>query len=254
MTQSDGGIPDLDCTGAKHSVWLVKVPKYVATKWMESDGGPVGKMRIMSNFGRTQVTFSLDESLAKQGSKKESLSSIPVDHKFSMQGMGNQTLAVFSRSNGPGGLEKRALEGRVVQKADCRPQGGKEYMQLKMSQIVSATKPTRTVQRLNHAVRNVYKPVSQIREEVSNAKRKKEAGKRSREDKEIVMERLFKAFEKHQYYTIQDLEKVTEQPTAYLKEIMKEIGTYNSTNPHKNMWELKPEYRHHEGAGTSDDG
>lgn len=48
MTEKDGGIPELDCTGAKHSLWLVKVPKYVATKWMEAKGGPVGKMKIQS--------------------------------------------------------------------------------------------------------------------------------------------------------------------------------------------------------------
>ena len=33
---------------------------------------------------------------------------------------------------------------------------------------------------------------------------------------------------------------------VYLKSILKEIGTYNTKNPHKNMWELKPEYRHYE--------
>ena len=31
----------------------------------------------------------------------------------------------------------------------------------------------------------------------------------------------------------------------YLKEILKEVCNYNLKNPHKNMWELKPEYRHY---------
>lgn len=64
------------------------------------------------------------------------------------------------------GLEKRSIEGRVVQKADCMPQGGQKYMKLKMSQILSATKPSRTVQQLDRAVRSNYKPVARIREEV----------------------------------------------------------------------------------------
>lgn len=38
---------------------------------------------------------------------------------------------------------------------------------------------------------------------------------------------------------------------VYLKSILKEIAHYNTKNPHKNMWELKPEYRHYEK--TSDD-
>lgn len=33
---------------------------------------------------------------------------------------------------------------------------------------------------------------------------------------------------------------------TYLKEIMKEIGTYNNKGPHKSTWELKPEYRHYQ--------
>ena len=48
-----------------------------------------------------------------------------------------------------------------------------------------------------------------------------------------------------QYYKINDLVKYTKQPVTYLKEILKEVCVYNMKNPHKNMWELKPEYRHY---------
>lgn len=56
---------------------------------------------------------------------------------------------------------------------------------------------------------------------------------------------LFNAFEKHQYYNIKDLVKITNQPISYLKEILKEVCEYNMKNPHKNTWELKKEYRHY---------
>lgn len=37
----------LDLAGAKHDVWLVKVPKYLANKWINApEGSPVGKLRI----------------------------------------------------------------------------------------------------------------------------------------------------------------------------------------------------------------
>lgn len=35
---------------------------------------------------------------------------------------------------------------------------------------------------------------------------------------------------------------------TYLKEIMREIGTYNSKGAHKSTWELKSEYRHYQSA------
>lgn len=59
------------------------------------------------------------------------------------------------------------------------------------------------------------------------------------------MEKLFSAFEKHQYYTLKDLVHITQQPVIYLKSILKDVCIYNKKNPHKNTYELKPEYRHY---------
>lgn len=47
-----------------------------------------------------------------------------------------------------------------------------------------------------------------------NDARKKAEGKRSREEKDKVMEMLFTAFEKHQYYYSKDLERITKQPSV----------------------------------------
>jgi transcription initiation factor TFIIF subunit beta len=76
-------------------------------------------------------------------------------------------------------------------------------------------------------------------------KKKKIDGKKSRTDKTAVMDMLFNAFEKHQFYNIKDLVNITNQPISYLKEILKEICEYSVKNPHKNTWHLKAEYRHY---------
>jgi len=44
--------------------------------------------------------------------------------------------------------------------------------------------------------------------------RKKSEGKKARVEKEKVMDMLFAAFEKHQYYNIKDLVKITNQPVV----------------------------------------
>uniref|UniRef100_A0A8C2IF84 General transcription factor IIF subunit 2 n=1 Tax=Cyprinus carpio TaxID=7962 RepID=A0A8C2IF84_CYPCA len=80
-----------------------------------------------------------------------------------------------------------------------------------------------------------------IYQHVEYEKRKKEEAKCARADKQKVLEVLFSAFEKHQYYNIRDLMDITKQPLIYLKEILWEIGVYNSRGPHKSTWELKPE-------------
>lgn len=46
--------------------------------------------------------------------------------------------------------------------------------------------------------------------------RKQAEGKKSRDDWDKVQEMLFAAFEKHQYYNIKDLQKLTNQPIVRL--------------------------------------
>lgn len=140
--------------------------------------------------------------------------------------------------------EKLFMEGRIVQKLECRPYADKIYMDMKFKSIKKASMPTRQVQSLDKVVQN-YKPISDHKHNIEYNEKKKAEGKKSRDDKNAVQDMLFNAFEKHQYYNIKDLVKITRQPIGYLKEILKEVCDYNMKNPHKNMWELKKEYRHY---------
>lgn len=48
-------------------------------------------------------------------------------------------------------------------------------------------------------------------------RKKKEEGKRARLDKQQVLDMLFSAFEKHQFYNIKDLVDITKQPVVRLE-------------------------------------
>lgn len=144
----------------------------------------------------------------------------------------------------PTDTDKVYMVGRIVQKLECRPHADSTYMQLKIKSFQAAAVPTRKLQSLDKIVQN-FKPVSDHKHNIEYKERKKAEGKKARDDKNAVMDMLFNAFEKHQYYNIKDLVKITNQPIGYLKEILKEVCDYNMKNPHKNMWELKKEYRHY---------
>ncbi|KAI4889467.1 hypothetical protein NFI96_011635 [Prochilodus magdalenae] len=259
---SDRG--EVDLTGAKQNtgVWLVKVPKYLSQQWAKATGrGEVGKLRI----GK-YVSFTLNEELTmvESTSDKASMVRAPREHPFTMQTVGGQTLAVFTEnasgqsdadgsSSGTGtGPDKIALEGVVVQRAECRPAANENYMKLKRLQIEESSKPHRFSQQLDKAVTTNYKPVANHAYNLDYEKKKKEEGKRARADKQQVLDMLFSAFEKHQYYNIKDLVDITKQPVIYLKEILRDIGIYNVKGTHKNTWELKPEYRHYQNEEKSD--
>jgi transcription initiation factor TFIIF subunit beta len=136
------------------------------------------------------------------------------------------------------------MEGTIVEKLECRPYADNTYMKMKAISIRNASIPKRKVEQLDSVV-TTFKPVSDHKHNIEYEKKKKTDGKKSRTDKNAVMDMLFNAFEKHQYYNIKDLVTITNQPISYLKEILKEICEYSVKNPHKNTWHLKAEYRHY---------
>ncbi|XP_075895940.1 general transcription factor IIF subunit 2-like [Nelusetta ayraudi] len=191
-----------------------------------------------------KVRFSLSEELTALGAagEKDASPQVPKDHPFTMHGVGGQTMAVFSQSD----TDELSLEGTVVHRAECRPVVNDNYMKLKKMQIKESTKSPRLSQQLERAVTTIYKPVANHDFNVVYDKKKKSEGKMVRAERQVVLDMLFSAFEKHQYYNFKELVDITKQPVTYLKEILKEIGTYNNKGAHKSTWELKPEYRHYQ--------
>ncbi|XP_072236910.1 general transcription factor IIF subunit 2 isoform X2 [Leuresthes tenuis] len=245
---------EVDLTGAKQNtgVWLVKVPKYLSQQWAKATGrGEVGKLRICKkgNQGKAEVSFTLNEELTVIDGIEDKTVSAPRDHPFTMQSVGGQMLAVFTESSS----DKLALEGMVVQRAECRPAVSESYMKLKRLQIEESSKPVRLSQQLAKPVTSNYKPVASHDYNREYERKKKEEGKRARATKQQVLDMLFSAFEKHQYYNIKDLVDITKQPVIYLKEILRDIGIYNVKGTHKNTWELKPEYRHYQAEEKTDE-
>ena len=240
---------NLDCDGLSRNVWLVKVPKYLSETWCKADStGIVGNLKI-SKSQDTKVKFELSEQLSQIGSVDGV--TLPREHKLVMSDV-SQSLAVFSETSVDISEQNLtqdsqfAFEGKVAKRADCRPVENPNYLLLKKNAIKKAGQPTRQIKQITEVVPGTtFKPINDHKFNIERDKRRKEEGKRARGEKEEVLEKLYTAFEKHQYYTLKDLVHLTQQPVVYLKSILKDICVYNVKNPHKNTWELKPEYRHY---------
>jgi len=248
---------DVDTSNGSRGVWLVKVPKYIAERWENAASTgqrDAGSLKIQHRpHQKPLVSFSLADALTKATDNPDidQKTAIPKEYNFQMSQLATQTLEVFTHTSNESG-DKLALEGKVGHRAECRPINNKTYMDLKKDSIVRAIEPTRKAMTLKAPV-NAYKPVSNHASNLAYEAKKKTEGKKARDDKDAVMEMLFALFEKHQYYKINDLVKHTRQPVTYLKEILKDVCTYNMKNPHKNMWELKPEYRHYKQEEVKDE-
>lgn len=261
----------------RRDVWLVKVPKYMANAWKSAPArAELGKLQLPKN-GSGPVKFITDPKIQppRTGSSTE-VSKLPAEHILTLHPLTHQRMVILAQtrdgpptatsgSNTSGNHnstssnsttnDKISFEGDVKHRGELRPTGDMSYMNLKTLSIKEAAKPTRVAQKLDKAV-TAFNPrgATQLLHEADLRKKKDEAKKLVREDKEIVQGRLFAAFEKQQYYNIKDLVRITNQSVKYLKEILKEICNYSSKSRNKNMWELKPEYRHYKSASGSQSG
>ncbi|XP_037952293.1 general transcription factor IIF subunit 2-like [Teleopsis dalmanni] len=220
----------MNLTNAQNRVLVVKVPKYVAQKW---DSAPsninAGKLTVTKTHGQKPI-FEL--SLPPEVVELKPEGEIPTEYTLEVSNVNDQTYGVFSTEATeqlPSGSEKVSMEGSSIKSLDCRPKINNSYVAFKRETVQKASGSSDVDHAHNIECRN----------------RKKAEGKKARDDKNFVMGLLFNAFEKHQYYHIKDLVKITKQPIAYLKEILKEICNYNMKNPHKKMWELKNGYCHY---------
>uniref|UniRef100_A0A914XZ56 General transcription factor IIF subunit 2 n=1 Tax=Panagrolaimus superbus TaxID=310955 RepID=A0A914XZ56_9BILA len=278
----------VDCERATRGVWLVKVPRYLSEIWEKNEGSDVGRLvqlsadvvKLISTTpeesstaetkpsinGSTSSTARKDIRKIQDPSelkpiiaKNNKNVSAPKEHSFKFRNLDGQSLGVIleDKSHLKEDVDiksgKLACEGRVVIRAECQPPNSEQYMKMKMDMFRQAKEPVSKAKQIDRAV-VAFKPKAQHAENLKMDKTKKEVGARNiRAGREQVMDRIFDAFEKHQYYRLSDLQTLIQQPQGYLREILNDIAIYNTSPPHKSMWELKPEYRAYRATTGADD-
>ena len=181
---------DLDLNNAHRGVWLVKVPKYIADRWESSaEGTDLGKVRIAHRPNQKPVvSFTLSDEVAAARTKGQehkvregqvmplgrTSKEVPKEHQFMMQSVAAQALAVFSHTSSAKidsaavggddgdqkareprlapGPDRLALEGKVVQRAECRPTSDELDMSLKREAIIGAIESSKKTKQLEKAV------------------------------------------------------------------------------------------------------
>jgi len=73
--------------------------------------------------------------------------------------------------------------------------------------------------------------------------RKTNENKSFRIAKEDLLTMLFDFFAQHEYWTMKGLRQMTNQPEAYLKEVLEELALLHKSGPFTGKWSLRPEYQ-----------
>ena len=128
----------------------------------------LGKLQISKLPGqKSQISLTLSDKVLALGTEN-----IPKMHKLDVSVVARQTLGVFSNIQNEtedgteSGSQKLFMEGRIVQKLECRPIADKMYMDMKSESIRIACVPKQKVQSLEKAVNN-FKPISDHMHNVS---------------------------------------------------------------------------------------
>lgn len=118
---------------------------------------------------KAKVSLTLSEAVLCL--KEPGEEAIPKEHRLDVSTVTRQVLGIFAHQSAanPEAVvpenDKLSMEGRIVQKLECRPYADNCYMKLKAESIRKAAIPLRQVQQLDRVVQS-YKPVSDHRNNV----------------------------------------------------------------------------------------
>lgn len=239
----------IDVSSANRRVWLVKVPDFFARRLEEVERGCgegvdayVGSVRTVQSGSASGAGSRLMIHLDEQGP----MADLPADyHLQSFKPTQQMHLLVQSAQT----EEALGIQGRVEQECHMIPVLEDErYRTLLRARTEAANRPKRSIQLVDgHHRASMVEHVSEHALLAGQAKRRTEPEmRRERLPRGEVINMLFKAFERYERMSFGDLLTHTQQPAAYLKEILGEVAIYNKRGPNKSLYELLPEYQRRE--------
>lgn len=218
-------------------MWLFKLPDFLYNALQTAEG----ELRLDFDPESLQMQLQLSRGLADAagGIDKFNGTITPVD----------EPLYVFSVD-----MRKRvSLKAKVVGKTILNPVKTVIYDELARSRFMSMAggipttnltaelqKPKRRIFRL-HEDQLVYTMTNSDRAADITA-RKLLNEKRVRGDRADVQEQLFALFKVQRYWKLKNLANETDQPEAYVGEILAGLAVKETTGQYRNHWKLKPEY------------
>lgn len=209
------------------NVFLLKMPKYLSEQIKKNkENQDIGEIELDEENGTCQIKLNKNFS--------------PLEYTVTMKKDLNKYAVDVN------GEEDTQVVMPITEHLLMKPVMNKEYFEFKraMTEVNEKNKHNTIV--LNHfeEIKKGEK-YSGLKEMEAYARKKKEMlqdKKRERLDKQDAIDILFKAFEKHENWTVKDLADFSGQPLAYIQEIIGEIAVLNK-NDHRNTYRLKDQFR-----------
>eukprot|EP00249_Psilotum_nudum_P011002 c22906_g1_i1 orf=743-1531(-) len=234
----------LDVSRSDRAVWLLKVPPMVSHAWQRQTDGGSNLAKVLLSFDPTKADSESALEFSMELSTKET-TGIPKGYGLNFT---KDLIPMYIFSETAQG--KLAVEGKVEHKFDMKPNdfSNDEYRRLCRERLHKYTLKARPIQVLENDYGDLMRPSPVAAWPISTSKKKAPAAK-APEAKRIRIERgdledmIFKLFEGQSHWALKQLVAETQQPEAFLKEVMSDLCVYNKRGPNQGKYELKPEYK-----------
>jgi hypothetical protein len=234
----------LDTSNANKSLWLVRIPQFVAEQLSSAENGDiVGSLQLSSTPapGKAGVSnHQMKVTIAFNGEPEEfNMSEIPT---------GKQTVA-FSLDQ-----DKFKIKGKVSKSYNLNPVDSSTYRRVVQKRNADSSSTSKEVRSLNPDEIPHNSAGSQIIDftlpEYAEKKRAAAMGlnpqsKRQKTDTDAkeIRNMIIQAFSTNERLTLKELSTLCPVAEVELKEQLKNYCTYNKKGIFKNFYELKSQYK-----------
>lgn len=241
---------DIDLNAVKDPAWLIRVPEFLLEKWCDTEIitaadmnlGRITYKRDMSG-NPTQIKVHLPEDA-------EWSKTIPKQYNMTMRNDKPDNVYVFTEDHTT--YTARRIIGTVVREGAINPVFNDEYRQLILNRAkkIEDNRPQIKVfeerKEMGHHFTQVFdtkaeKGLGRFGKQIQTQQLQQE--KRERISKEDLINILFSIFEYQPHWKFKDILTKTQQPQAWLKEVLNEICILNKRGPFLGNYELKPEFK-----------
>ncbi|KAF8322552.1 hypothetical protein DL93DRAFT_2199406 [Clavulina sp. PMI_390] len=252
--------------GLNGSVWLIKVPKKLMEKWsaVQEAGVHLATLRIYEAAdGQQQQKMQIllpDNPEYDTGNE-------PKDWEFVMDDPSKvHSQWIMSDQPKAGSLNRRArntaLKGRVTTRGRMMRSHFTEEYGAKMRERSEAVKPKRHVKILNDTAGDSGPNLKMLQSGALQTKAgfntgapraggssssskptAKDLDKAIRSPRNELFDALFALFAETPYLSLKEIRKKTQNPEAWIKELLSEMADFNQGGPNHNMYSLKASLR-----------
>ncbi|TFY63542.1 hypothetical protein EVJ58_g3198 [Rhodofomes roseus] len=244
-------------------VWLVKVPKFLMERWLSirEDNVHLATIRVYhqtkSASGKSpRILLALPPDPDHPGQNEFEGDVYEMD--MVQESVENQVVVAEREKEPPPVPGTRArttvLTGRVKHECNLRPMFSDRYRQRLKMRALAANTPRKQIMRIEDAGVGGRGNINMLTSGVANTtplsfgQRKPKPAKgqferMARMPRNQLLDELFRHFQERERWSIKVLRDRTQQPEAYLKEVLSEIADLNRSGEFNGTWELKQTFR-----------